>query len=56
MKARKVLPAGSTFRAFTDELLERQAGQHEPTVSGGPPPALHPPQGPAGGDVCPVSF
>ncbi|WP_396335540.1 ATP-dependent helicase [Clavibacter sp. MX14-G9D] len=27
------MPAGSTFRAFTDELLERQAGQHEPTVS-----------------------
>ncbi len=26
-------PAGTTFRAFTDELMERQAGQHEPTVS-----------------------
>ena len=26
-------PAGTTFRQFTDELLERQAGQHEPTVS-----------------------
>jgi DNA helicase-2/ATP-dependent DNA helicase PcrA len=25
-------PAGTTFRRFTDELLERQAGQHEPTV------------------------
>jgi DNA helicase-2/ATP-dependent DNA helicase PcrA len=24
---------GTTFRRFTDELLERQAGQHEPTVS-----------------------
>ncbi|KGJ81138.1 ATP-dependent DNA helicase [Cryobacterium roopkundense] len=24
---------GTTFRAFTDELMERQAGQHEPTVS-----------------------
>jgi DNA helicase-2/ATP-dependent DNA helicase PcrA len=24
---------GMTFRRFTDELLERQAGQHEPTVS-----------------------
>ena len=24
---------GTTFRQFTDELLERQAGQHEPTVS-----------------------
>ncbi|MCP2030429.1 DNA helicase-2/ATP-dependent DNA helicase PcrA [Okibacterium sp. HSC-33S16] len=27
------MPAGTTFRQFTDELLERQAGQHEPTVS-----------------------
>ncbi|MBG6239399.1 DNA helicase-2/ATP-dependent DNA helicase PcrA [Mycetocola sp. CAN_C7] len=26
-------PPGTTFRQFTDELLERQAGQHEPTVS-----------------------
>lgn len=26
-------PPGTTFRAFTDELMERQAGQHEPTVS-----------------------
>ncbi|MET0974999.1 MAG: ATP-dependent helicase [Leifsonia sp.] len=26
-------PAGTTFRAFTDELLERQRSQHEPTVS-----------------------
>jgi DNA helicase II / ATP-dependent DNA helicase PcrA len=26
-------PAGTTFRQFTDELMERQAGQHEPTVS-----------------------
>jgi DNA helicase-2/ATP-dependent DNA helicase PcrA len=26
-------PAGTTFRAFTDELLVRQAGQHEPTLS-----------------------
>ncbi|MCY7403198.1 MAG: ATP-dependent helicase [Cryobacterium sp.] len=25
--------AGTTFRQFTDELMERQAGQHEPTVS-----------------------
>jgi len=25
-------PPGTTFRRFTDELLERQAGQHEPTV------------------------
>jgi DNA helicase-2/ATP-dependent DNA helicase PcrA len=24
---------GTTFRRFTDELMERQAGQHEPTVS-----------------------
>ena len=24
---------GTSFRRFTDELLERQAGQHEPTVS-----------------------
>lgn len=24
---------GTTFREFTDELMERQAGQHEPTVS-----------------------
>jgi len=24
---------GTTFRHFTDELMERQAGQHEPTVS-----------------------
>ena len=27
------MPTGTTFRQFTDELLERQAGQHEPTVS-----------------------
>ncbi|AWB86859.1 ATP-dependent helicase [Mycetocola zhujimingii] len=27
------MPPGTTFREFTDELLERQAGQHEPTVS-----------------------
>ncbi|MFU8946426.1 ATP-dependent helicase [Mycetocola zhadangensis] len=27
------MPPGTTFRQFTDELLERQAGQHEPTVS-----------------------
>lgn len=26
-------PAGTTFRTFTDELMERQAGQHEPTVA-----------------------
>lgn len=26
-------PEGTTFRQFTDELMERQAGQHEPTVS-----------------------
>jgi DNA helicase-2/ATP-dependent DNA helicase PcrA len=26
-------PPGTTFRQFTDELMERQAGQHEPTVS-----------------------
>ncbi len=26
-------PPGTTFRAFTDELMERQAGQHEPTVA-----------------------
>jgi DNA helicase-2/ATP-dependent DNA helicase PcrA len=26
-------PAGTTFRQFTDELMERQVGQHEPTVS-----------------------
>jgi DNA helicase-2/ATP-dependent DNA helicase PcrA len=26
-------PAGTTFRKFTDELLVRQAGQHEPTLS-----------------------
>jgi len=26
-------PEGTTFRAFTDELLVRQAGQHEPTLS-----------------------
>nr|WP_104197550.1 ATP-dependent helicase [Cryobacterium sp. M15] len=25
--------AGTTFRQFTDDLMERQAGQHEPTVS-----------------------
>lgn len=25
--------SGTTFRQFTDELMERQAGQHEPTVS-----------------------
>ncbi|MFD3446469.1 ATP-dependent helicase [Microbacteriaceae bacterium 4G12] len=27
------MPAGTSFREFTDELMERQAGQHEPTVS-----------------------
>jgi DNA helicase-2/ATP-dependent DNA helicase PcrA len=27
------VPAGTTFRRFTDELLARQAGQHEPTLS-----------------------
>ncbi|NEN06836.1 ATP-dependent helicase [Diaminobutyricibacter tongyongensis] len=26
-------PAGTSFRSFTDELMERQAGQHEPTVA-----------------------
>ncbi|MFF1574522.1 ATP-dependent helicase [Leifsonia sp. NPDC058292] len=26
-------PPGTTFRRFTDELLVRQAGQHEPTLS-----------------------
>ncbi|PPF88211.1 ATP-dependent DNA helicase [Subtercola sp. Z020] len=26
-------PPRTSFRAFTDELLERQAGQHEPTIS-----------------------
>jgi DNA helicase-2/ATP-dependent DNA helicase PcrA len=26
-------PPGTTFRRFTDELLARQAGQHEPTLS-----------------------
>lgn len=26
-------PEGTTFRQFTDDLMERQAGQHEPTVS-----------------------
>ncbi|CAN5350907.1 ATP-dependent DNA helicase UvrD2 [soil metagenome] len=26
-------PARTSFRTFTDELLERQAGQHEPTIS-----------------------
>ncbi|WP_235940814.1 ATP-dependent helicase [Paramicrobacterium fandaimingii] len=25
-------PPGTTFREFTDDLLERQAGQHEPTM------------------------
>ncbi|GAB3126562.1 ATP-dependent helicase [Glaciibacter psychrotolerans] len=25
--------AGTTFRQFTDDLMERQAGQHEPTVA-----------------------
>jgi DNA helicase-2/ATP-dependent DNA helicase PcrA len=27
------MPAGTSFRRFTDELLARQAGQHEPTRS-----------------------
>ena len=27
------MPEGATFRRFTDELLARQAGQHEPTLS-----------------------
>jgi DNA helicase-2/ATP-dependent DNA helicase PcrA len=27
------MPANTSFREFTDELMERQAGQHEPTVS-----------------------
>jgi DNA helicase II / ATP-dependent DNA helicase PcrA len=26
------MPEGTTFRQFTDELLERQSAQHEPTV------------------------
>ncbi|MBF4573966.1 ATP-dependent helicase [Herbiconiux sp. VKM Ac-1786] len=26
------MPAGTTFRQFTDELMERQSSQHEPTV------------------------
>jgi DNA helicase-2/ATP-dependent DNA helicase PcrA len=26
------LPSGTTFRQFTDELMERQSSQHEPTV------------------------
>ncbi|MCS5734182.1 ATP-dependent helicase [Herbiconiux daphne] len=26
------MPQGSTFRQFTDELMERQSSQHEPTV------------------------
>ncbi|MGD8194930.1 ATP-dependent helicase [Herbiconiux sp. P18] len=26
------MPPGTTFRQFTDELMERQASQHEPTV------------------------
>jgi DNA helicase-2/ATP-dependent DNA helicase PcrA len=26
-------PLGTTFRSFTDDLLARQAGQHEPTLS-----------------------
>lgn len=27
------MPPGTTFRRFTDELLARQAGQHEPTLA-----------------------
>lgn len=27
------MPSGTTFRRFTDELLARQAGQHEPTLA-----------------------
>lgn len=27
------MPVGTNFRMFTDELMERQAGAHEPTVS-----------------------
>ena len=27
------MPEGATFRRFTDELMARQAGQHEPTLS-----------------------
>ncbi|WP_434317101.1 ATP-dependent helicase [Leifsonia sp. P73] len=27
------MPEGATFRRFTDELMARQAGQHEPTMS-----------------------
>jgi len=28
----EAMPAGATFRQFTDELLERQSSHHEPTV------------------------
>jgi len=33
MKLADAAPAGTTVRQFVDELLERQAGQHEPTTS-----------------------
>jgi DNA helicase-2/ATP-dependent DNA helicase PcrA len=33
MKLADAAPAGTTVRQFVDELLERQAGQHEPTTA-----------------------
>lgn len=33
MKLADAAPAGTTLRAFVDDLLERQVGQHEPTVA-----------------------
>jgi DNA helicase-2/ATP-dependent DNA helicase PcrA len=32
MRLAEDMPAGTTFRQFTDELMERQSSQHEPTM------------------------
>jgi DNA helicase-2/ATP-dependent DNA helicase PcrA len=44
-------PAGTTFRTFTDELMERQAGQHEPTVAAVTLATLHSAKGLEWGSV-----
>jgi DNA helicase-2/ATP-dependent DNA helicase PcrA len=33
MRMAEEAPAGTTLRQFVDELVERQAGQHEPTLA-----------------------
>ncbi|MFC6172581.1 ATP-dependent helicase [Subtercola frigoramans] len=44
-------PARTSFRAFTDELLERQAGQHEPTIAAVTLATLHSAKGLEWGSV-----